>query len=479
MSGLEERLAELLPAAAWLPLAAIIGLLAGLLVGWLTARRRAARELRAESDRLQLAFDAERALLGERLGHAREQLAAVERDSASLRSECGTLLEERARLETRLVEQQRHNEARLAEVEEVRRRMATEFENLANRILEEKSVRFAEQNRTGLDALLKPVRDQLGDFRRKVEEVHVADSKDRASLQRQLELLREQNLQMNEDAKRLTRALKGDKKSQGDWGELVLERVLEQSGLRRGEEYEVQGSFRDRENRLLRPDVVVHLPEGRDIIIDSKVSLVAWQAYTNAETDAERERALGELVAAVRSHIDGLSGKDYTNLGGVRSLDFVLMFMPIEPAFMAAFQHDDKLFSTAFEKRIAVVTPTTLLATIRTVENIWRTERQNESARVIADKAGSVYDKLRGFVEEFEKLGKQLATLHNTYDGAVNKLTQGRGNLVRQAEQFRELGVRVKQKLPRSVTERAGLDDGRTDEAADADDRTEAKPDPE
>jgi len=479
LSGLEERLAELLPAAAWLPLAAIIGLLAGLLVGWLTARRRAARELRAESDRLQLAFDAERALLGERLGHAREQLAAVERDSASLRSECGTLLEERARLETRLVEQQRHNEARLAEVEEVRRRMATEFENLANRILEEKSVRFAEQNRTGLDALLKPVRDQLGDFRRKVEEVHVADSKDRASLQRQLELLREQNLQMNEDAKRLTRALKGDKKSQGDWGELVLERVLEQSGLRRGEEYEVQGSFRDRENRLLRPDVVVHLPEGRDIIIDSKVSLVAWQAYTNAETDAERERALGELVAAVRSHIDGLSGKDYTNLGGVRSLDFVLMFMPIEPAFMAAFQHDDKLFSTAFEKRIAVVTPTTLLATIRTVENIWRTERQNESARVIADKAGSVYDKLRGFVEEFEKLGKQLATLHNTYDGAVNKLTQGRGNLVRQAEQFRELGVRVKQKLPRSVTERAGLDDGRTDEAADADDRTEAKPDPE
>lgn len=434
------------------------GGIAGLFLAMLLLRGRTARAVAEARERLGLEQAGEQALLAERLAAAQRRTEALEGELGPLRAENNELRSERVRLETQRIEQQRHDEARLQEFEQTRKRMTAEFENLANRILEEKGKRFSEQNRTSLDTLLKPVREQLTDFRRKIEEVHLTDSKDRASLQKQLELLRDQNQRMNEDALQLTRALKGDKKAQGDWGELVLERVLEQSGLRKGAEYEVQGSFRDRDNKLLRPDVVIHLPEGRDIIIDSKVSLVAWQEYVNAEDDAARTHALDALVMAVRAHIDGLSSKDYTNMGGVRSLDFVLMFMPIEPAFLAAFQHDEKLFSTAFEKRIAVVTPTTLLATMRTVENIWRTERQNESARLIAEKAGGVYDKLRGFVDEFEKLGKQLTTLHNTYDNAMNKLTRGRGNLVRQAEQFRELGVRVRQQLPRSMIERAGLD---------------------
>lgn len=333
-----------------------------------------------------------------------------------------------------------------------------EFENLANRIFDQKSERFNQQNQYSMDALLKPFRDQLSDFRQRVETVHTTETQDRQALRSEIKSLQELNRQITEEASNLTRALKGDKKIQGNWGELILERVLERSGLRKGIEYQTQGSYRDSNNQLLRPDVVVNLPDNRNLVIDSKVSLVAYQQWVISEEGGARNVALKQHMEAVRSHIRGLSEKDYSQLNGLRSPDFVLLFMPIEPAFVAAFQHDDSLFSEAFEKNIIVVTPTTLLATLRTIENIWRYERQSENASLIAERAGAVYDKLRVFVEAMERLGMQLQTAQGSFDNAMNTLTRGRGNLISQANRFVELGVRVKKELPKAVTEQAEVD---------------------
>ena len=445
----------------------------GVAVVLLRGMGREAAAADAARERFEAALAAERTLHAERLEAARADLdqATAERDRLrgelrELAEQAAELRETKARLEERGESQRRHDQERLQELENARKRMSEEFQNLANRILEEKGKALNEQGRSSLDALLKPVREQLDGFRRKVEEVHLSDTRERASLREQLEMLKQLNQQMNDEARNLTRALKGDKKAQGNWGELVLERVLEQCGLRAGHEYEVQGTYRDGDHRLLRPDVVVHLPEGKEIVIDSKVSLVAWSEYVAAEDDLGRERALRAHVLAVRNHINGLSAKDYTDLKGVRSLDFVLMFMPIEAAFMAAFQHDEKLFGDAFEKRIAVVTPTTLLATMRTVESLWRNEHQNENSARIADQAARVYDKLRGFLEDFEKIGTQLTTVQRSYDGARRKLTEGRGNLLSQAESFRDLGVKVRKPIPRTLIDEADAPDTDADDVS-------------
>ena len=302
------------------------------------------------------------------------------------------------------------------------------------------------------------MREQLGEFKQRIETVYDNENKDRVSLTEQIKLLRTETAQMNKEALNLTRALKGDKKTQGNWGEMILESVLERSGLRKGIEYDTQGAFRDEDNRLFKPDVIVHLPEEKDIIIDSKVSLIAYEQYCVAENDIERSQYLKQHTDAVRNHIKGLSAKDYSALKGIRSLDFVLLFMPIEAAFIAAFQADERLFTDAFEHNIVVVTPTTLLATLRTIENIWRYERQNENAKLIADKAGVVYDKIRGFVEDLDKLGKQLSTVQGTYEGVMNKLTHGNGNLIRQANSFVELGIKVKKTLPKHINQQAGIE---------------------
>lgn len=347
---------------------------------------------------------------------------------------------------------------KLALLEHNRDALKHEFENLANRIFDQKSERFSQQSKSSMDTLLKPFRDQLSDFRQRVETVHTNETRDRQALRSEIKSLQELNRQITEEASNLTRALKGDKKIQGNWGELILERVLERSGLRKGIEYETQGSYRDSDNQLLRPDVVVHLPDNRNLVVDSKVSLVAYQQWVISDEGSARDAALKQHMDAVRNHIRSLSDKDYSQLNGLRSPDFVLLFMPIEPAFVAAFQHDDSLFSEAFERKIIVVTPTTLLATLRTIENIWRYERQSQNARLIAERASAVYDKLRVFVEAMERLGGQLHTAQGSYDSAMNTLTRGRGNLISQANRFVELGVRVKKELPKAVTEQAEVD---------------------
>ena len=368
-----------------------------------------------------------------------------------------------AELQTRIHEQGKNAEEKLNLLKDAEMRLNNQFESLAGKIFDERNKQFTEHNQTSLDHIVKPLREQLGEFKQRIETVYDNENKDRISLREEIVSLRRDTAQMNQEALNLTRALKGDKKTQGNWGEMILETVLEKSGLRKGIEYETQGAFRDENNKLFKPDVIVRLPEEKDIVIDSKVSLVAYELHCSTEDDAERITALKQHTEAVRTHIKSLSNKDYSGLKGLRSLDFVLLFMPIEAAFIAAFQADEKLFTDAFEHKIIVVTPTTLLATLRTIENIWRYERQNENARAIADKAGIVYDKIRGFVEDLDKLGKQLSTVHSTYDGVMNKLTIGNGNLIRQASSFIDLGVKVKKTIPKHLNEQAGVTEDNDD----------------
>ena len=427
--------------------------LIGLLIGGLTMRL-----LNGKDKTLIRQLSTELAVTEEKL----KQLQSREAEFKQLQQLFIETKTHNAELQTRMDEQAKNTAEKLKLLQDAELRLNTQFENLAGRIFDDRSKQFTEHHKTSLDHIVKPLREQLGEFKQRIETVYDNENKDRISLREEIISLRRDTAQMNQEALNLTRALKGDKKTQGNWGEMILETVLEKSGLRKGIEYETQGAFRDENNRLFKPDVIVRLPENKDIVIDSKVSLLDYERYCSSEDDAERAAALKQHTEAVRTHIKCLSTKDYSGLKGLRSLDFVLLFMPIEAAFIAAFQADERLFTDAFEHKIIVVTPTTLLATLRTIENIWRYERQNENARAIADKAGIVYDKIRGFVEDLDKLGKQLSTVHTTYDGVMNKLTRGNGNLIRQASSFVDLGVKVKKIMPKNFTEQAGVE---TDES--------------
>lgn len=434
------------------PLPALFLIATGFLIGVLTMLLFRLREKKTTQG------------LSTQLAVAKEKLKALEIKE----NECHHLQQQliksktaNADLQARLEEQAKSASEKLQLLQQAEHQLKVQFENLAAKIFEERGKHFTEHNKTALDQIVGPLRQQLGDFKTRIETIYDNETKDRITLRQEIVSLRRDTEKMNQEALNLTRALKGSKKAQGNWGEMILETVLEQSGLRKGIEYETQTAFRDADNRLFKPDVIVHLPEAKDVVIDSKVSLLAYEKYCSAEDDREREAALKAHVQAVREHIKGLSGKDYADLKGLRSLDFVLLFMPIEAAFMAAFQADEKLFNDAFEHKIVVVTPTTLLATLRTVDNIWRYERQNENARAIADKAGALYDKIRGFVEDFDKLGKQLATVGQTYDGIMNKLSTGQGNLIRQAGSFVDLGVKVKKEFPKSLADRGGIESER------------------
>ena len=395
-----------------------------------------------------------------RMAELEQERSAQRQRAEQLNSELSSARVHLREQEVTLEEERKATTEKLELLERNRDALKQEFENLANKIFEQKSERFSQQTRTSLDTLLNPFRDQLQDFRKRVVDPAQSESaeRDRQALRSEIKSLQELNRQITEEASNLTKALKGDKKIQGNWGELILERVLERSGLRKGIEYETQGSYRDDDNQLLRPDVIVHLPDQRNLVIDSKVSLVAYQQFAIEEDESARAEALRQHVEAVRNHIRSLSEKDYSQLHGLHSPDFVFLFMPIEPAFVAAFQQDENLFAEAFERKIIVVTPTTLLATLRTIENIWRYERQSQNARKIADRASAVYDKLRVFVEAMEKLGTQMHTAQGTYDSAMNTLTRGRGNLISQANRFVELGVRVKKELPKGIMDQAEVD---------------------
>ena len=356
------------------------------------------------------------------------------------------------RLITYLKNERKHAQEKLALLERAREELRLQFSDLAQQIFEERSEKFSSQSKEKLESILTPFNLQLTSLKKEISDIYLNDTRERTALKHEILQLRELNQRINEEAINLTKALKGSTKIQGNWGELVLERVLEQSGLRRGHEYDLQKGLKDRDDKLFKPDVIIHLPEGKDIVIDSKVSLLSWEQYCNADSDQHRSRHLAELTRAIREHITSLGHKKYWELQGLQSLDFVLMFMPIEAAFIAAFQQDDRLFNDAMVNKIMVVTPTTLLATLKTIENIWRYEHQSRNSLEIARRAGFMYDKFRGFVEDMEKFGRQLEGCRQSYDGAMNKLTFGKGNLIAQAGMLTELGVQVKKELPRTFT---------------------------
>jgi len=360
------------------------------------------------------------------------------------------LLEQRSKnagLQSHIEQEKLHTTEKLNLLDDAREQLRLQFSELATSILDEKSAHFSKKSEEKLSTLLVPFHEQISSFRQKVDAVHHAETRDRAALQREIASLRTLNQQMSDEAINLTRALKGDKQVQGTWGELVLERVLEQSALRKGVEYETQAVFRDEKNRFQRPDVIVHLPEGRDIIIDSKVSLVAWEKYVNCEEAKEQELFLRSHVKAIREHVKTLGAKDYTSMKEIRSLDFVLMFMPIEAAFVAAFQSDNDLFTDAVTRKIILVSPTTLLTTLRTIESIWRYEKQSRNAREIAERAAALYDKFCSFTEDMERMGKQMHALQKSYDNAMTRLSRGRGNLISKVEHFPQMGVKVKKAM--------------------------------
>ncbi|WP_421253004.1 DNA recombination protein RmuC [Aeromonas jandaei] len=339
--------------------------------------------------------------------------------------------------------------------QEAEQRLSQQFENLANRIFEQNSGNFRELNQNSLDLLLTPLKEQLEGFRRQVGETHAQETAQRHSLKFELERLAELNARMTEEAAALTRALKGDSKQQGNWGEVVLARILSECGLREGHEYHTQVNIEVEKGKRYQPDVIVHLPQEKDIIIDAKVSLTAYERWYNADEELEKAVALKEHVASVRNHIRELGRKDYQQLPGVRTLDYVLMFVPVEPAFLTAMEADPSLVRYGLDNNILLVSPTNLMVALRTIENLWRYERQNQNARQIAERAGRLYEKLRLFVEEMQQMGGSLHKAQESYDKAMGRLVNGRGNLIAQVERFRELGVEVTKSLPEPLVERA------------------------
>ncbi|HEY6905817.1 MAG TPA: DNA recombination protein RmuC, partial [Ignavibacteriaceae bacterium] len=345
------------------------------------------------------------------------------------------------------------------EIEELQEKFSKEFENLANRIFEEKGKKLTEENKEKLGEILNPLKEKISQFEKKVEESKEESIKGHASLKEQLLMLKELNQQVTQEAKNLTEALKGQSKTQGNWGEFVLESLLEKSGLVKGREYTVQESLNTESGKRLQPDVIIRLPENKSLVIDSKVSLIGYEKFVSSEKEQEKQLALRDHINSIRSHVKNLSGKNYQNLYQLESLDFVLMFMPIEPAFALAVQSDAALFSDAFALNIVIVSPSTLLATLRTIASIWRQENQNKNALEIARQSGALYDKFVGFIEDLVSVGKRIDESKNSYVEAMKKLTDGRGNLVRSAEKIKSLGAKTSKSLPRSIIDRADGED--------------------
>lgn len=328
-------------------------------------------------------------------------------------------------------------------LEESKVKMKIEFENLANRLFDENS----KKSTHNLSQILAPFKEQLNSFNKRVNDIHSEETKQRSFLQSEIKNLKELNQQISNDAINLTNALKGDNKTQGDWGEMILSKIMEQSGLREGIEYSTQSSYTDLEGKRLRPDMIVHLPLKKDIVIDSKVSLNAYIDYTQAQEDPEKQKAIKELSKSLHAHIKGLSGKKYEEIKEVRTLDFVLMFIPIESAFILAVSNDSSLFKTAFENNIMLVSPSTLYISLRTIENIWRYEHQNENAQLISKKAAYLYDKFALFVKDIEEIGTHINRTSKAYESALNKLSTGKGNLLSRSEEFLDLGVKPNKKI--------------------------------
>lgn len=428
----------------------------------LSEKQKLLQKLESEGEQLRVSQLQAQKQLGQ-LGQQVELIPRLEQEKQHWQLEYQNAQQWGAELRTQLESQaarfeqeQIASQDKLQLLESAEKRLQEQFENLANKIFEQKHEKFSQSSKAGLDSLLSPLREQIEGFKKQVNDQYVKEGQERASLKTEILGLKELNQQITEDAAALTRALKGDNKQQGNWGEVVLERILLESGLRDGHEFDTQVSLKNESGKSFQPDVVVHLPNNKDVVVDSKVSLAAYERYFNQrDDDKARQIYLDEHVASLRNHIKGLGKKDYQDLKGIRTLDYVLLFIPIESAFLLAVDHAPDLIKLALDNNIMLVSPTNLLVALRTINNIWQYEYQNQNAQKIADNAAKLYDKFHGFVTDMEKIGKSIEAVQKNYDGAMNKLSSGKGNLVRQVEQFRGLGVQSNKKLGHQLTDKA------------------------
>jgi DNA recombination protein RmuC len=422
----------------------IVGLLIGAIITWFIASSK----LRGEAGRVE-----ERSVILEKEKTNLENNLSSERQKViELNSRLSALQSDYLNLQTKLSEQK-------AEIEELQQKFTKEFENLANRIFDEKTKKFSDQSKTNLAEILNPLKEKISEFQNKVEETNKESIRGHASLREQLSMLKDMNQKITQEAKNLTEALKGQSKTQGNWGEFILESILEKSGLLKGREYVVQESLTAESGKRFQPDVIIKLPENKSIVIDSKVSLVAYEKFISSDDEHQKQLALREHISSIRSHIKNLSSKNYQNLYQLESLDFVLMFMPIEPAFALAVQNDPSIFNDAFEQNIVIVSPSTLLATLRTISSIWRQENQNKNALEIARQAGTLYDKFVNFYNDLLEVGKKMDSAKDSYENAMKKIHDGRGNLISGVEKIKELGAKASKSLPPAAINRADLDD--------------------
>ena len=415
----------------------ISGAILGGLVGWFMAKSRKDPATESSNFQNELQIAQERhAMLSKELENVKPELSGERERNLQLSNELTQVKTEHKNLQLKLSEQKE-------ELQKLNERFSHEFKNLANEIFEEKSKKFTEQNKTNLNDLLSPLKERIGEFQKKVEDTNKEGAERNASLVQQIKHLSDLNKQITKEAENLTKALKGDSKTQGNWGEVILERILEKSGLEKGREYETQVSEVGDDGKRYQPDVVVKLPENKHIIIDSKVSLVAYERSIAEEGDVEKLTQLKLHINSIKTHVKTLSEKSYQNLYGLDGLDFVLLFIPIEPAFTLAVQQDPELFNDAYSKNIVIVSPTTLIATLRTISSIWKQEYQNKNAIEIARQSGALYDKFVGFTEDLIKVGENLKTTKKNYDLAMNKLVDGKDNLIRKTENLKRLGAKT------------------------------------
>lgn len=393
--------------------------------------------------------------LSAQIEQLKEQLMQSNSEKEAIRTEKDAVVIQLSKKEVDFENLWERNKEQKDEVNQLQEKFTKEFENLANKILEEKTSKFTEQNKENLKNILTPLQDKILNFEKKVEDTHKESIDYHAALRQQILGLSEMNAQMSKETLNLTKALKGDSKMQGNWGELVLERVLEKSGLEKGREYEVQQSFTNEEGSRVFPDVVINLPDGKKMVVDSKVTLTAYERYINEEDDDIKAQYLKEHVIAIKRHVEQLGDKNYQDLYQIESPDFVLLFIPMEPAFALALNEDTTLYNRAFEKNIVIVTPSTLLATLRTIDSMWTNQKQQENALEIARQAGALYDKFEGFVSDLIKIGKKMDEAKTEYGNAMNKLVDGKGNLISSVEKLKKMGAKAKKALPESIINRA------------------------
>ncbi|WP_026811468.1 DNA recombination protein RmuC [Arenibacter latericius] len=398
----------------------------------------------------------------------------AEAEKQQLRLEKERLGNQLTRYQADMENLQLKNREQKEEVEKLQATFAKEFENLANKILDKNSSKFTEQNRENIKNILIPLQERIVLFEKKVEDSQKESVGMHSALKEQLVNLQTQNLKITQEAENLTKALKGDSKMQGNWGELVLERVLEKSGLEKDREYSVQQSFKREDGTRVLPDVIIHLPDGKKLIVDSKVSLTDYERYVNSEDDL-REKFLKDHINSLRRHVDQLSAKKYEDLYEMDSPDFVLMFVPIEPAFAIAINHDNSLYNKAFEQNIIIVTPSTLLATLRTIDTMWNNEKQQRNAIEIARQAGALYDKFEGFIGDLTKVGKKMEEAKTEYKGAMNKLVEGRGNIITRIEKLKKMGAKAKKSIPDPILNKA-IDHNEEEEEEEEDNKDRLLP---